>query len=66
MVPSPARVAHGTADENVPIEVVERLIASCADTGPGVRHSGMSHGLGRELGPETGGQVQIIGEFMAK
>ena len=29
-------------------------------------HSGMSHGFGSELGPETGLLVQIIKEFIAK
>ncbi len=41
-------------------------MASYAAPGPGARHSGMSHGFGRESGPETDGLVQIIKEFTEK
>ena len=60
------RVAPGTADENVLIEVVERLLASCVVQGRERVILGCPTAQAGNRGPATDGLLQVIGEFIEK
>ena len=65
----PALVAHGTADDIVPVESAQRFVNSYNAAGGQARFEpfeGMPHGFGNEEGPETDRLIQVVKEFIAK
>ena len=65
----PALVAHGTADDNVPIENAERFVSSYKAAGGQAQlepFEGMPHGFGNQASPQTDRLVGVVKEFIAK
>ena len=65
----PTLIVHGTADENVPIEHVERFVESYKAVGADVeleRFDGQPHGFANEPGPQTDRLVGLVKAFIAK
>ena len=65
----PTLVIHGTADENVPMEHVERFVKSYKAAGADVeleRFEDQPHGFGNEPGPQTDRLVAVVKAFIAK
>ena len=64
----PVLVAHGRADEVVPIESAERFVASYNAAGGRAQFEpfdGMPHGFGNEPGPQLDRLVDVIKKFIA-
>ena len=65
----PALIIHGTADNNVPIEISQRFVTSYQAAGGQIHletFDGMAHGFGNQEGPETDRLLQLVKEFIAK
>lgn len=65
----PTLVIHGTADENVPVEHVERFVASYSAAGGSIRlekFEGEPHGFANEPGPQTDRMVEVVKGFIAE
>lgn len=65
----PALVAHGTADDVMPIDAAEKFVTSYNAAGGQAwlePFEGMPHGFGNEPGPQTDRLVQVVKEFIAK
>ncbi len=65
----PTLVIHGTADENVPMEHVERFVKSYKAAGADVeleRFEDQPHGFANEPGPQTDRLVAVVKAFIAK
>ena len=65
----PALVAHGTADDVVPIESAKRFVDLYNAAGGQAQlepFEGMGHGFGNEEGPQTDRLVKLVKEFIAR
>ena len=65
----PTLIAHGTADDVMPIDAAERFVSSYTAAGGQAQlepFEGMPHGFGNEPRPELDRLVQVVKEFVAK
>ena len=65
----PALIPQGTKDDNVPLAISERLVATYKSLGGSSERavfSDMLHAFTREPGPETDRESQLMKSFIAK
>jgi len=65
----PMLVVHGTADDNVPIQHVERFTASYKAAGGQITlepFEGQPHGFANEPGPQSDRMVEVVKEYIAR
>ena len=64
----PTLILQGTNDDNVPLEISERFVASYEAAGGAIRRElfpGMPHAFAREPGPETERAITLMKAFIA-
>jgi acetyl esterase/lipase len=65
----PVLVVQGTADDNLPVAIVERFVSSYCEAGGTVDleiFPGMPHGFGNKPGPESERAVDLMKRFIAR
>ena len=65
----PLLILQGTEDDNVPLEISERFVASYAAAGGAAERElfpGMPHAFARDSGPETDRAIALMKAFVAR